>query len=122
MNTTVKYKRPSHLNKYGEYKSITNINQNDIVGHIEISLVWFNSLGWYSAINLIGWKRLKNDLNSIVYNFAQSKKMWRHGKELSLCAEAAEAEAKEICNRYGITELEFAPYILPRQPRKLIRK
>lgn len=111
MNTDVEYKRPSHRTMHGEYRSVTHINQNGIVGHIEISLVWFNGLGWYYAINLQAWGGY--DKPKIILDHLSSKNMWKHGKDVTLCSQAAEIAAKELCKKHGITAPNFSPYILP---------
>lgn len=111
MNTAVEYKRPGR-NRYGHYKSVTHINQNGVVGHITIDLVWFNGLGWYYAVDLHGWRE---QTPRVVMSFSKNKAIWRHGKELPLCAQAAESEARSMCEKYGIIELSFQPYVLPRK-------
>ncbi len=113
MNTAVEYKRPGR-NRYGEYRSTTFITSNGIAGNIKISLVWFNSLGWYYAIELSGWKIQRPMPTAIILEHSNDRRIWRKGKELSLCAEAAEAEATRMCEAHGIIGLTFEPYILPR--------
>lgn len=116
MNTTVEYKRPSHRTKHGEYESKTFINQNDVVGHITIALVWFNGLGWYYAIDLEAWGKSIAG-RRIILDYLNSKDMWRRGKDLTLCAQAAEKAAEELCKKHGIISLNFSPYVLPRAKR-----
>lgn len=113
MNTTVEYKRPSHRTMHGEYESKTFFNQDGTAGNLKISLVWFNGLGWYYAIDLEAW----NDCGAtsrVILDYLNSKDMWREGRQLALCAQAAETAAKELCKKHGIAAPNFSPYVLPR--------
>ena len=112
MNTKVKYKRPGR-NRWGEYKSQTFIHQNDITGHIYIYLVWFNGLGWYYSVELTGWNhKVKSGPGMVILDYSKGRMMWRHGKELPLCARAAEEEATKMCEAHGIIGLKFEPYTI----------
>lgn len=111
MNTAVKYKRPGR-NRYGEYQSLTFIQQDEIVGHIKISLVWFNGLGWYYSVELEGWNN-----RVIIMEYSKNKDIWKRGKELPLCAQAAEDEARTMCEAHGLIGLNFMPYVLPRSTK-----
>lgn len=116
MNTTVEYKLHRPTGRYGEYRSTTRINHNGITGYIKISLVWFVGLGWYYAIELQGWAGpWVEGPGTFILNYSNDKRIWKKGKELSLCAQAAEIEATEMCEVYEITGLKFEPYILPRK-------
>lgn len=115
MNTQVTFRRPSHRNRYGEYQSKTLINCNGINGNIKISLVWFNSLGWYYTVELTGWKRQPPLPTKLIQDYSNDQRIWRKGKELSLCAKAAEEKATEMLAVHEITGVEFEPYILPRK-------
>jgi hypothetical protein len=112
MNTQVEYKRPGR-NRWGRYKSTTLFNQNGITGHIYIDLTWFNRLGWYYSVELTGWDhKVKSGPGMIILEYSKDKTMWRRGKELPLCAEAAEVEATKMCEAHGIVGLKFEPYVL----------
>lgn len=116
MNTAVEYKRPSHRNRYGQYKSITQFQYNEIVGNIKIFLVWFNGLGWYYSVELQATWWLGNELQPMknILDFSKNTSMWKLGKQLPLCAQAAEDEARNMLEKYGVAGLNFMPYdILP---------
>lgn len=106
MNTAVEYRRPTHRNKYGQYKSLTLIANKSFVGHISISLVWFSGLGWYFSIELSG----TTDLKDIIIDGMSSDYIWRKGKEVSKCAQEAELKAKEMLKENKVMNVEFAPY------------
>lgn len=109
MNTNVEYKRPGR-NRYCEYQSVTFINQNNVVGHIKISIVWFRSLGWSYFIELECW-----NIAHFILEHSNNKNIWKRRRELSLCAAAAEHEASEMLKSHGVIGLIFNPYILPQK-------
>lgn len=110
MNTAVSYKTPRHTNKYGRYKSYTQIN-GEYVGYIKITLTWFNASGWYWSLDCMMTKWNGNKPECIMEACSSPMNLWRKGIEVSLCAKDAESAAHSLLNKYMV-EVSFAPYVL----------
>ena len=117
MNTTVPYKRPSHLNRHGIYESITFCNRTK-AGYpyvkVRIALVWFNRLGWYYHVELEAHG--EPGKGQYLVDHSNDHTILSKGPELPLCAEAAEKTATSMLNNRGMGPLEFNPFEL--KPRE----
>ena len=109
MNTVVEYRRPSIRTAYGQYVS-NSIWKLPGWWHfrVKISLVWFNSLGWYFIVEIDGLR----EKDSVIVHGPESRKTWPKGQERDACSFAAEEEAKKMCADLGVTVDKFEPFVL----------
>jgi hypothetical protein len=111
MNTEVPYKTPSCRNKYGRYRSRTYITPPPpgfLLVQIDIHITWFNQLGWYYGVNLA----LSTLKQPCILEFSDDRRTWRKGKELPICAEAAEKDVARLLFKHGISMPKLTPFTL----------
>lgn len=116
MNTKVPYKTPTHRNRYGRYVSRTFIKRhnNEIRVWATIVLVWFDALGWYYVLEIdaVDWRKTRHLERCFRKRMASKWGLWRTGKELELCAQAAEKAMRQLLKERKVTRARLKPYVL----------